>query len=127
MEQENKRCRAKYNKAERARITRLVELAYDNDPRIRVEREAEEAEKQKRKEEIKARKVAASKAKTDIIQAKKDAKEAEERAKVEDAKSAAAIKKASDLAYKKAIKDLIILCTATFTGSNFDRFFVEGN
>ncbi len=45
MEQENKRCRAKYVKAERARIMRLVELAYNNDPRIRKEREEIEAEK----------------------------------------------------------------------------------
>ena len=45
MEQENKRRRAKYVKAERARILKLVETAYDNDPRIRKEREEIEAEK----------------------------------------------------------------------------------
>ena len=62
MEQENKRCRAKYDKKERARIFRLVETAYDNDPRIRKEREEIEAEKQRKREEVRQRKMAAAKA-----------------------------------------------------------------
>jgi hypothetical protein len=35
MEKENKRSRDKYLKKERARIIKLVELAYKGDPRIR--------------------------------------------------------------------------------------------
>ena len=126
MEQENKRCRAKYVKAERARIMRLVELAYNNDPRIRKEREEIEAEKQRKKEEIRQRKIAAAKAKTDAIAEKQAKKEAEEKAKQEEAQAAAAAKKESDLAYKKAWKELLAICQETLAGSNYDRFWVEG-
>lgn len=81
MEQENKRCRAKYVKLERQRILKLVELAYDNDPRIRKEREEIEAEKQRKKDEIRARKQAAAKVKEDAIRKRQEEREAEERAK----------------------------------------------
>ena len=127
MEQENKRCRAKYIKKERARIMRLVELAYNNDPRIQKELREIEEEKQRKKEEVKARKLAAQKAKEDAIQKRKDEAEAIERAKQEEAKAAAELKKATDLAYKKSIRDLIDLCTEALSGSNYDRFWVEAN
>ena len=45
MEQENKRARKKYEKAERTRLLKLFNLAYENDPRIRKEAEEIEAEK----------------------------------------------------------------------------------
>ena len=45
MENENKKKRAKYVKAERARILRLVETAYNNDPRIQKELKEIEAAK----------------------------------------------------------------------------------
>ena len=45
MEQENKRARAKYEKAERQRLFNLYEIAYDNDPRIKRELAEIEAEK----------------------------------------------------------------------------------
>jgi len=126
MEQENKRHRAKYNKAERGRILKLVELAYANDPRIQKELKELEAEKQKKKDEARARKVAASKAKTDIIEQKKAEKEAAALAEVEEKKAAAAEKKAKDLAYKKAWKDLLAICQETLAGTKFDRFWCEG-
>lgn len=126
MEQENKRCRAKYDKKERARIFKLVEMAYDNDPRIRKEREEIEAEKQRKREEIRARKQAAAKAIEDAKQRAKEQREAEERAKQEEAKAAAEAKKSSELAYKASIKELIELCTETLVGSNYDKFWVEG-
>ena len=53
--------------------------------------------------------------------------EAIERAKQEEAKAAADLKKASDLAYKRSIRELIDLCTETLSGSNYDRFWVEAN
>jgi DnaJ family protein C protein 2 len=49
MEKENKKLRDKYTKKERARIIKLVELAYKADPRIRRQREEEEAEKVRKK------------------------------------------------------------------------------
>ena len=51
MEQENKRARAKYEKAERQRLFKLCEMAHDNDPRIKRELAEIEAEKQRKKEE----------------------------------------------------------------------------
>lgn len=53
--------------------------------------------------------------------------EAKEKAKQDEIKAAADAKKAQDLAYKQSIKDLIELCAETLAGSNFDRFWVEGN
>ena len=50
MENENKKKRAKYVKAERARILRLVETAYNNDPRIQKELKEIEAAKQAQKD-----------------------------------------------------------------------------
>ena len=127
MEAENKRGRAKYNKKERNRIIRLVEMAYNNDPRIQKELKEIEEEKLRKKEEHKQRKIAASKAKTDMKQNKIDAAAAIEKAKQEEAVVAAAAKKAFDIAYKNSIKELIRLCTETLRGSNYDRFWVEAN
>lgn len=53
MEQENKKTRSKYDKKERARLIRLAETAYNNDPRIKKERELVEAEKLRKKQEKK--------------------------------------------------------------------------
>jgi hypothetical protein len=49
MEKENQRVRNKYQKKERARIIKLVELAYKGDPRIKRQKELEELEKLKKK------------------------------------------------------------------------------
>jgi len=50
MEKQNKKCRAEYDKAERKRIFNFVNLAYDNDPRIKAERAQEEAEREAKKQ-----------------------------------------------------------------------------
>ena len=49
MESENKKVRAKYEKKERARLIRLSETCYNNDPRIKKELEEAEAERQRKK------------------------------------------------------------------------------
>ena len=127
MEQENRRCRAKYDKAERKRIMTLVERAYENDPRIRKEREEIEAEKQRKKEEHIARKLAQKKVIEDAKNKRKAEAEAIEKAKEDEANAAAAQKKANDLAYKQSIKDLCTQLSETLPGSKYDRFWVEGN
>lgn len=53
MENENKKLRSSHEKKERARLIKLIEMCYNLDPRIKKEREAEEAEKQKKKDEKK--------------------------------------------------------------------------
>jgi hypothetical protein len=52
MEKENKKIRDKHVKKERARIIKLVETAYKFDPRIKAHLEKEEAEKLRKKEEV---------------------------------------------------------------------------
>lgn len=56
MENQNKKCRAKYEKDERKRIFNMTETAYSNDPRIKRQKEAEEAERQAIKAAKKERK-----------------------------------------------------------------------
>ena len=53
MDNENKRLRAKYEKKERARLIKLAEMAYNNDPRIKREQIEAELERQKKKDEKK--------------------------------------------------------------------------
>jgi DnaJ family protein C protein 2 len=52
MEVQNKNIRTKHIKKERARIIKLVEMAYKYDPRIKMQKQMEEAEKQRKKQEI---------------------------------------------------------------------------
>jgi hypothetical protein len=53
MENENRRLRAKYEKKERARLIKLVEMCYNNDPRIKKEKAEADLEKQRKKDEKK--------------------------------------------------------------------------
>jgi hypothetical protein len=45
MENENKKTRSKYEKKERARLISLAETSYNNDPRIKIELQQAEAQK----------------------------------------------------------------------------------
>jgi DnaJ family protein C protein 2 len=56
MEKENKRVGDKYMKKERARLIKLVDLAYKNDPRIKKQKMEEELEKKRKKQEIRDKK-----------------------------------------------------------------------
>ena len=78
MEQENKKVRSKYVQKERARLIRLYETAYNNDPRIKRENEAIEAERLRRKAEQKEQRVKAAKEREAAQQAFQDKKAAEE-------------------------------------------------
>lgn len=57
MENENKKGRKKYEKAERRRLGKLYEMAYNNDPRIQKELKEIEEEKQRIKQEQRDRKL----------------------------------------------------------------------
>ena len=50
MDKENKKLRYEHEKKERARIINISERAYNNDPRIKREREEAELEKQRKKD-----------------------------------------------------------------------------
>ena len=83
MENENRKLRAKYEKKERARLIKLAEMAYKNDPRIKRELEELEFVRQKKKEEKKLYK---QKQAQFLEEKKREAEEkraAEQQAKVE--------------------------------------------
>jgi hypothetical protein len=50
MENENRRARKEYVNAERKRLIKLTETAYNNDPRIQKELKAQEEERQRQKQ-----------------------------------------------------------------------------
>ena len=57
MEKQNAKCREKYDKEERKRLMKLVDTAYNNDPRIKAMREAEAAAKKAAKDAKKEAKI----------------------------------------------------------------------
>lgn len=126
MQAENRRKNAKYVRAERGRINRLVQNAYDHDPRIQAELQIAEAETQRKKDEYKQKKIDAAKAKTDLVESKRNEAAALEKAKGDEKANAAALKKATDIAYKKVVKEFTVLCAETLPGTNYDRFWIEG-
>ena len=56
MQASNKKITEKYHKAERARMNKLVDTAYRNDPRVKKEEARELAEKEKKKQDIRDKK-----------------------------------------------------------------------
>ena len=82
MQNENKRGRKKYEKAERKRLLKMSTRAYDNDPRIQAELVREEQAKAAAKQAKKD----ANAAKWAIINEQKAAEEEAARQKVEEEK-----------------------------------------
>ncbi|KAJ3166155.1 hypothetical protein HK101_012006 [Irineochytrium annulatum] len=108
-ERKNKAARAKLKKEDNARLTRMVEAAFKNDPRIQRIKEEEKAAKEAKKKEKEwnaqaAQREAEKKAEEERIQKEKDEKEEKERREVEK-KEREAHKKLVRKA-KKAVKDL---------------------
>jgi len=58
MEKQNQNCRKKYDKAERKRLYDMVNLAYENDPRILAERARDNLEREAKKQAKKDAKAA---------------------------------------------------------------------
>lgn len=82
MEKENKKIRDKHMKKERARIIKLVELAYKYDPRIKAQKFKEEQEKLRIKQEIRDRKEKERREIEEKQKAEEDAKQAEIQRKI---------------------------------------------
>lgn len=125
MEQENKKLRAVHEKAERKRLIKLAELAYNNDPRIRMEKELQEAEKLRKKlekREFKAQKAREAEEREKEVQRKKELEEQEKQQAIEKEKE---LKKQADLQYKAKVKELIDLCEQKLAGTKYDKFWVQ--
>jgi hypothetical protein len=125
MEKENKKAADKHIKKERARIIKLVELAYKNDPRVRRVREQEELEKQKKKQEIKERKDRERKEIEDRQRAIEEAKQRELEAKAEEEKRIRDEKAKEVARRKEAVKKLSQICEERAPGTRYDRYFFE--
>lgn len=125
MEKENKRERDKHMKKERLRIIKMVELAYKNDPRIRRQREQEEAEKLRKKQEIRDRKEREKKDQEDRERAVEEAKQRELEAKQEEERRVRKEKGEEVTRRKEAIRNLIAICEERAPGTRYDKYFIE--
>ena len=125
MEKENKRSRDKYLKKERARIIKLVELAYKADPRIRRQKEEEEAEKLRKKQEIRDRKEKERKEIEDRDRAIQEAKQREIDAMLEEEKKVKEEKAREVQRRKECVKVLYLLSEERAPGTRYDRYFLE--
>lgn len=102
MERENKSKRTKKKKEEMSRIKSFVELAYQNDPRIK---KYKEEEKRKRMDIKKAKEAAAAEEKRKRLEALENEKKAKEQAEREAKEKALKEKKEKDKLKKAAAKD----------------------
>ena len=125
MEKENKRQRDKHIKKERARIIKMVELAYKYDPRIRRQREFEEQEKMRKKQEIRDRKEKERKEQEDRDRAIEEAKQREIDAKLEEEKRIREEKGREVTRRKEAIRQLSAVCEERAPGTRYDKYFIE--
>ena len=110
MENENKKVRAKYEKKERARLIRLSETCYNNDPRIKKELEEAEAERQRKKNEKKDFKAQQAMERDKIKKDQEDRKAAEAQAKIDAENAAKEAVRQTQISYRNKVKELIELC-----------------
>ena len=109
---------------ERKRIFKLVEQAYDLDPRIKKEQADEQAEIQKAKEarkaanELKNAKIEENKARLEADKIK-----AAEEEKMKKAQEKEEIKQINKK-YRETVKEVSKFCEGKMPGSRFDKFFV---
>lgn len=125
MEKENKKLRKEHEKAERARIIKLVDMAYKSDPRIREENKLVEAEKQQKKDDKRNWKIKQAQEREAIKKAYQDSLMAEENAKKKAREDELAAKKQKAMEYRKTVTELNKVLKETLPGTNFDRFWVE--
>ena len=121
MEKENKKIRDKYTKKERARIIKLVELAYKFDPRIKYQKLLEEQERQRVKQEKREKKETMRKEQEEKLRQEEDVKQKEIERLQEEERRQKEEKDAQLKKRKEAVKELIALCENT----QYDRFFIE--
>lgn len=110
MDNENRKLRAKHEKKERARLIKLAEMAYKNDPRIKKELEEAELERQRKKEEKKLYKQQQAQFMEEKKREQEEKKAAEQQAKIEAENKVKEEKRQTAINYKQKVKELIELC-----------------
>ena len=124
MEKENKKLRATYEKAERKRLFRLVENAYNSDPRIQKELAAEEEAKIAAKNARKLQNAQKWAAPADTKKAEEAAKLIEKEAAEVTKKLEKEVKRLAGKKYRETAKELGSYCESKMPGTKFDKFFV---
>eukprot|EP01016_Furgasonia_blochmanni_P009416 TRINITY_DN13902_c0_g1_i1.p1 TRINITY_DN13902_c0_g1~~TRINITY_DN13902_c0_g1_i1.p1 ORF type:complete len:407 (-),score=112.55 TRINITY_DN13902_c0_g1_i1:158-1378(-) len=125
MEKENKKIKAQLLKEEKQRIMKLVQMAYDNDPRIQAWKKEEEEkalkiklerqrQKDAKKQEILERERKAEQEKLDAIKKQEEEK-----------KQAELEKKTQQQNLKNAIKTLRTLVAEKVKAIEYDKFFLD--
>lgn len=125
MENENKKTRKTHEKKERARLIKLAETCYNNDPRIKAELAMAEAEKEAAKQlkkDFKANQ-AYERERVQREAAEKLALEAQQKLEVE--LLAKEEIRVTGIIFRSKVKELIELCKIKMTGTTFDKFWVE--
>jgi len=125
MENENRRARKEHVNAERKRLIKLTETAYNNDPRIQRELRVLEEAKQRQKQAKWEFKQQQKQAELEMQRRHEEEKLNAERAEQERIKAEEDAKKQKQIAYKQRVKDLIELCQAKLPGTRYDKFWVE--
>lgn len=100
MDNENRKLRAKYEKKERARLIKLAEMAYKNDPRIKKELEELEQERLRKKAEKKLYKQQQAQFLEDKRREQEEKKLAEQQAKLDAENRAREEKRLIAITYK---------------------------
>ena len=125
MEKENKKQGDKHMKKERIRLTKLVELAYKADPRIKRQKEEEELEKARKKQEVRDRKALQRKEIEDRDKAVEDAKQKEVDLKLGEEKRIKDERLKETLRRRESVKQLAIVCESRIPdGCKFDKYWV---
>ena len=125
MEKENKKQGDKHMKKERIRLTKLVDLAYKADPRIRRQKEEEELEKLRKKQEVRDRKAMQRKEIEDRDKAVEEAKQKEVDLKLGEEKRIKEERLRETLRRKESVKQLAIVCEERIpSGCKFDKYWV---
>lgn len=125
MEKENKKIRDKHVKKERARLNKLVDTAYKFDPRIKAHIEKEEAEKLRKKEEVRMMKEKARQEIEEKVRQQELLKQQEIDRKNEEERKAKEEKEAIIRKRKEHVRRLGEICQEKLPGSKYDRFFAE--
>lgn len=125
MEAENRRARKEHVMAERKRLIKLTETAYNADPRIQNELRQIEEEKQRKKQEKWEYKQREKQAGIELERKLAEEKMAAEKAEQERVKAEEEAKKERARVFKAKVKDLIELCQAKLPGTRYDKFWVQ--
>lgn len=125
MDKQNAKCRAQYDKAERKRIFKMVELAYENDPRLIAERVKEEAEREAKKQAKKNMKMNRYKEqeerKQNEIRMRQEKEDAEKKAKEDETLR----KKEAGKLYRATCKEFTLYVVDKMPTSKYDKFYLS--